>query len=260
MKKSKKLVIGNWKMNPATVAHAKRIIVATKKTAQTLEYTSVVMCPPFPFITFALSKTPQAAVFDVGAQNVSPEEGGPFTGEVSAPMLADLGLSHVIVGHSERRKMGETDTYVAKKAVAVAQAGMIAVICIGEETRDQEGSYLNFIKEQIKGSLAGFSKKNVADGKLIVAYEPIWAIGSKEAMTPGLIHEMSIFIKKTLSDIYGQEEINDVPILYGGSVNFRNALDIVNQGGVDGLLVGRESVNQPGFSELLKEVDLAGQK
>ncbi len=252
-KRTKKIVIGNWKMNPANLAHAKRIIAATKKTARILEHTIVVSCPPFPFISYALSKVP---VMGVGAQNVSFEESGPFTGEVSASMLADMGVSYVILGHSERRKMGETDTDISKKASVTAQVGMTAVVCIGEEVRDVEGGYLSFLKEEIKNSLVGFPKKNISEGKLIIAYEPIWAIGAKEAMTPAAINEMSIFIKKTLSDIYGQSEGIEVPILYGGSVNFRNAADIVSQGGVDGLLVGRESVNQPGFSELLKAVDM----
>jgi triosephosphate isomerase len=258
-KKSKKLVIGNWKMNPATVAHAKRIILATKKTARTLSRTAVVMCPPFLFLPYALPRggsVKNAKDPGVGAQNVYFEEGGAFTGEVSTQMLADMGLSHVIVGHSERRKMGETSEIVAKKAIATAMTRLAAVVCIGEETRDQEGVYLDFIKEQIKASLAGFPKKLVTDGKLVIAYEPIWAIGAKEAMTPALIHEMSIFIKKVLSDLYGQAEATAVPILYGGSVNFRNAADIVSVGDVDGLLVGRESVNQPGFSELLRAVDM----
>ena len=258
MKKMKKLVIGNWKMNPATVAHAKRIVAATKKTTRTLERTTVVVCPPFPFITYALPKgsgATNANELRVGAQDVSFEEAGPFTGDVSAAMLADMGLLYVIVGHSERRKVGETSEIVAKKALAAANAGLTAVVCVGEEVRDQDGAYLHFIKEQIKSSLVGFSKKLVASEKLVIAYEPIWAIGAKEAMTPALIHEMGIFIQKVLSDIYGQEEATVVPILYGGSVNFRNAADIIAIGDVDGLLVGRESVNQPGFSELLKAVD-----
>ena len=259
-----KIVIGNWKMNPATVDHAKRIIVATKKTAQKLEHTSVVICPPFPFLGLALparankhSVKTGTKTLQVGAQNIFFEETGAFTGEVSATMLADMGLSHVIVGHSERRKMGETDAVVAKKTIAVADVGMTAVICIGEEHRDHEGAYLEHVKSSLKASLAGFSKKFVVEHRLIIAYEPVWAIGAKEAMTASAIHEMEIFIKKVLSDMYGQDEASSVPILYGGSVNFRNAAEIIRDGQVDGLLVGRESVNQQGFSELLKEVDMA---
>jgi triosephosphate isomerase len=261
MQKRKKIVIGNWKMNPSTVEHAKHIISGAKKAAKKLEHTTVVVCPPYPFIGYALPRGKKAALIagavEVGAQDVFFEEVGAFTGEVSASMLADMGVSYVIVGHSERRKMGETDAIVARKAVSVASLHMKAVVCIGEEVRDGEGSYLNYVKEQLKASLAGFTRKYVAERSLIIAYEPVWAIGAKEAMTPALIREMVIFIKKVLSDMYGQEEASTVPIIYGGSANFRNATEIVRDGEVDGLLPGRESINQPGFAELLKAVDAA---
>jgi len=142
---------------------------------------------------------------------------------------------------------------VSKKAAAAVQANMTAVLCIGEKTRDDLGEYLDVVRDEIKASLQVFPKR--ALGQLIIAYEPIWAVGAKAAMTPAAIHEMVIFIKKVLSDIYGQVSAVEVPILYGGSVNFRNAADIIALGQVDGLLVGRESVNVPGFVELLKTVD-----
>ena len=258
------IVIGNWKMNPLTLAEARRIIASAKKTAKKLTRTHVVICPPFPFMEYALPKQPERSkkgVVSVGAQDAFYEEQGPFTGEVSARQMADMGVQYVIVGHSERRRTGEhafaaeTDAIVARKAAAVAHAGMIAVLCVGETVRDAHGEYLEFLKNQIKASLQGFSKKFIADRLLIIAYEPVWAIGAKEAMTPTLIHEMTIFIKKVLADIYGQDEAFNVPILYGGSVNFRNAVDIIREGEVNGLLVGRESVNAPGFAELVCAVD-----
>ncbi len=250
MKKGQKIIIGNWKMNPQTLLEAKHIISKTRSTARNLAHTTVVMCPPFPFLTYAVSKKGPVMT---GAQNVFFEEQGAFTGEVSARILADLGITYVIVGHSERRARGESDVEVSKKVVAVAQAGMTAVLCIGENVRDTQGAYLDGIRDQIKASLQAFPKKQLE--KLIVAYEPVWAIGAKEAMTPALIREMVIFIKKVLSDMYGQEEALQVPIIYGGSANFRNAADIITQGQVDGLLPGRESVNIPGFIELMKTVD-----
>ncbi len=260
-----KIVIGNWKMNPLTVAEAKRIIVSVKKAAKKLNRTKVVICPPSPFIGYALPRVPEKStakgVVSVGAQDVFYEEQGAFTGEVSARQLADMDLGYVIVGHSERRRAGEgafaaeTDVVVAKKAIAVAQAGMVAVLCVGETVRDAHGEYLDFLRNQIRASLQGFSKKYIEERRLVVAYEPVWAIGAKEAMTPTLIHEMTIFVKKVLADLYGQEEAFDVPVLYGGSVNFRNAADIIRGGEVNGLLVGRESVNAPGFAELIRAVD-----
>jgi triosephosphate isomerase len=264
-KTGQKIIIGNWKMNPLTVAEAKRIIVSVKKTAKKLDRTTVVACPPFPFIAYALprdsGKSAGKREMRVGAQNVFYEEQGAFTGEVGARELSDMGLEYVIVGHSERRRTGEagfameSNEIIAKKAIAVAQTGMTAVLCVGETVRDEQGEYLDFLEKQIRASLAGFSKKFVIEGRLIIAYEPVWAIGAKEAMTPTLIHEMTIFVKKVLADLYGQDEAFNVPVLYGGSVNFRNAADIIREGEVNGLLVGRESVNAPGFTELLQAVD-----
>ena len=245
----KKIVIGNWKMNPTTLEQAKKIIADIKKSAGKVKNVVVVACPPFPYVGLVGSK---GQLFS-GAQNVHFEDSGAYTGEVSASILVDLGLKYVIVGHSERRKMGETSDVVAKKAAATAAAGMTAVVCIGESVRDAQGDYIEPLKEQIKQSLQGFTKKSLS--KLIVAYEPVWTSGAKEAMTPALIHETVIFIKKTLADIFGQHETSNVPILYGGSVNFRNAADIITLGEVDGLLVGRESINPPGFADLLKAVD-----
>jgi triosephosphate isomerase len=210
-----------------------------------------------------------------GAQNVFFEAEGAFTGEVSARELANLGVEYVIVGHSERRvTMGgeggiggsenrhsgpaETDMDVSKKSAAVVQAGMTVVLCIGEKNRDDLGEYLDVVRDELKASLQAYPKR--ALGQLIIAYEPIWAVGAKAAMTPASVHEMVIFIKKVLSDIYGQADAIEVPILYGGSVNFRNAADIISQGQTDGLLVGRESLNVPGFVELIKVVDGIGEK
>lgn len=252
----RKLVIGNWKMNPDSLAEAKRIIKEVRRKTAGLTSTDVVACPPFLYVsllvsTRSLSKSTGQLL--PGAQNVSTEERGSFTGEVSALMLRDLGVSHVIVGHSERRAMGETDEIVARKAVSVIEAGMTAVICVGEKIHDAQGEYLQPLKDQIKISLGKINRKYVK--YIVMAYEPLWAIGAKEAMDPAVVQEMTIFIKKILSDMYGQDEAASVLILYGGSVNFRNAGDIVSKGGVDGLLVGRESVNSSGFVELLKVVD-----
>ncbi len=168
-------------------------------------------------------------------------------------MLKDIGVTHIIVGHSERRAGGETDEIVAKKTQAVLEIGIHPIVCVGEKERDAHGLYLETLKDQIKNSLANAPKKLI--NQLIIAYEPIWAIGAKEAMDPSIVHEMSLFIKKVLSDIYGHDNAINTPILYGGSVNFRNASDIIEKGQVDGLLIGRESVNIPGFIELLKAVD-----
>jgi len=248
----KRIIVGNWKMNPISLELAKKLFKTTKNTADRLNSVKVIVCPPFVYIP-SLMKTVSSV--SIGAQNVNGEGQGSFTGEVSPLMLKDLGVSHVIVGHSERRKMGETDEAISIKVQALLDQDITPILCIGEKERNEDGSHLEFLKEQIKNSLNKVNKKNI--DKLIVAYEPIWAIGAKEAMNSSEIYETSIFIKKVLSDIYGHDLAVSTPILYGGSVNFRNALEIFEKGQVDGLLIGRESVNPPSFVELLKTVDIA---
>ncbi len=260
--KSKILLVGNWKMNPARMEDARYIISAYKKVSAKLEHTSIIACPPFVYLSSAISlkknqknRSRSPARIIAGAQNVFFESEGAFTGEVSAKMLRDMGISYVIVGHSERRKMGETDEIVSKKALAAITAGICPIICVGEAVHDADGAYLTVIKEQLKKSLPEVSKTSVS--KIVIAYEPIWAIGAKEAMKPEQIREMALFIKKVIADIFGRDAGLELPVLYGGSVNWRNAGDIIRIGGVEGLLVGRESVNVPGFVELAKAVDEA---
>jgi triosephosphate isomerase (TIM) len=246
---SKKLLVGNWKMGPASPKEARRILGGVKRWAKKLPHARVVVCPPFVYSSLLKN----SETIELGAQDVHFEQAGAFTGEISPSMLANIGVTYVIVGHSERRAMGETDEIVAKKVSAVVKSGLTAIVCVGERIRDPQGEYLGYLKDEIKNSLAKIQKKNL--NNLIIAYEPIWEIGAVEAMNVGQVHEMVIFVKKVLSDMFGHDEAARVPILYGGSVNFRNAGDIVRLGNVDGLLVGRESVNLPGFVEIMKAID-----
>lgn len=249
-KRYKKIIIGNWKQNPNTHEAAKHIVKGVKKTIPKLLKTEVVLCPPLVYLS-DLGKGEQP--FSRGAQDVSVYDSGSHTGEVSAEMLRDSGVEFCIVGHSERRKMGETDEVVSKKVQELHRAGVTAVVCVGEEVRDPAGAYLDTLKNQIKNSLAGVEKKNTS--LLVIAYEPVWAIGATAAMSASDVHETGIFVKKTLADLFGHEYVAKVPVLYGGSVTFRNAGEIVRDGHVDGLLVGRESVNPQGFNEILRVVD-----
>ncbi len=275
------LVVGNWKMNPLSIDEAKKIVTTTKKFLPKLTRTAVVACPPSVFLGSLIKKSDLSASslvssgsssasigafvnssnigangsFSFGVQNIYEAESGSFTGEISAKMAVNAGAAYTIVGHSERRKMGETSERIAKKAVKALEAGLLPIICVGEEARNEEGSYWAFIKEQVRASCAGIDRAGAQ--KMIIAYEPVWAIGAKEAMTPDLICEMVIFIRKVLADIYGSEIAMKVPVLYGGSVNFQNGADIIVKGQVDGLLVGRESVSLTGFVDLLKVVDQA---
>lgn len=252
----RKIIVGNWKMNPTSLKDAQNVFNRIKKTALNLDSTQVVMCPPFVYISKFLPTKSRVKVkpsISIGAQNVFYEPHGAFTGEISAIMLKDLGVSHIVIGHSERRAMGETDEVISKKVLAVLEAGIHPILCVGESVRDSHALYLDTLKNQIKNSLAKVPKRLL--GHIIVAYEPIWAIGAKEAMDTRIIEETTIFIRKVLSDMSDPDNALGTPILYGGSINFRNAPDIIIQGKVDGLLVGRESVNIPSFIELLKAVD-----
>ncbi|OHA17312.1 MAG: triose-phosphate isomerase [Candidatus Taylorbacteria bacterium RIFCSPHIGHO2_02_FULL_45_28] len=249
---SKKLVIGNWKMNPATLDDAKNIIRKIRRTANLLKNTVVVVCPPFVYTQSAISRRGPSTL-KVGAQTVSYEKENSHTGEISAKTLVDIGVEYVIAGHSEERARNDTDEIVSRRVKAIIEAGMNAVVCVGERVRDDGGGYLETLKSQIKNSLADVPSSLAKN--IIIAYEPVWAIGAKEAMMPEQIYEMSLFVKKVFSDIFSQNQAMKTLVIYGGSVNFRNAREIITVGKVDGLLVGRESVNTPGFVELLKAVD-----
>lgn len=248
----KHLVIGNWKMNAGTAEDAKHIAQKTRLIAAHLKHTEVVACPPFVFVPLAASRTP-AKNFSLGAQSASIHEGGSHTGDVSATMLKSLGVEYVIAGHSEERAAGDTDELVSKRVIRILEAGLTAVVCVGEKTREESGSHFDFLRDQIKNTFANVPQAKAKN--IVLAYEPVWAIGAKEAMVPEQVHEMSIFVKKAFSDIFGQDAAMKTQVLYGGSVNSLNAADIIRIGKVDGLLVGRESVNPTGFAELLKAVD-----
>lgn len=247
--KKKKVIIGNWKMNPLSTKEAVKIFSGIKKAAQGLRKTETIVCPPFVYIS-DLSK--QKGKCLVGAQDIFWKEKGSFTGEISPEMLKSLSASHTIVGHSERRAMGESNETVSKKVSAAVSAGLSAILCVGENERADEASHLNFVSRQIRESLSGVPAKFF--GKIIIAYEPVWAIGenSKGPASPEDALEMSIFIKKVLTEIFGKKKAEVTSILYGGSVDSGNAREFLEKGGMDGLLVGRESLNPKGFGDILR--------
>lgn len=255
MRNRKHLVVANWKMNPISLDEAKVIIRATKKSAKELKRTEVVICPPFIYMPFVKPEARQKIY--VGVQNVFWLPSGTFTGEVSSEMIRQSGGKFVIIGHSERRKFGETNEIISKKVNAVLSAGLTAILCVGEADRDSSGDYLEVLRKQIMESLNGVSKRFLTD--LIIAYEPVWAIskgyGVSEAMKPSDVHETTLYIRKVLLEIFGKDWVGNIRILYGGSVNAENAGFIVGGGETDGLLVGRESLSPQGFASLLKSVD-----
>ena len=251
----KKIIIANWKMNPFSAKEAEYILNGVKKTAAKLKKTQTVICPPFIYFNNLRKIIGKSTILFLGAQNSFWEIEGAFTGEVSPEMIKNSGGSYVILGHSERRALGESDEMVSKKTLVCLKTGLKTVVCIGEKVRDEQGDYLAFLKNEIRNSLNKVQKRFLRN--LIIAYEPIWAIGKKdaEAMLPADIHETVIYIKKVLSEIYGQESALAVPILYGGSVGGKNAGEIIKDGGVNGLLVGHQSLKPENFNEILRSVE-----
>ncbi len=190
----------------------------------------------------------------MGAQDVFIGIGVAHTGEVSAEMLKGAGVKYVIIGHSERRAVSDTDEIVREKLFGTLKDGLKVILCVGEKERNEHGVQYPEIKRQLESALLKVPKKFMKN--LVIAYEPVWAIGKseKEAMKPEELHEMTIFIKRVLSDLLSKAEIEKVAILYGGSVTKNNAQEIIEKGNVDGLLIGRESLKAENFIELVKEI------
>jgi len=240
-------------MYPSKLKDAQEKFKAIKKIAGTFRNVQTVVCPPLVYIS-ELKKLTTGYRCVLGSQNAWFEKEGAFTGEVSLSMLASIGVQYVIVGHSERRAMGETDELVNKKVLAGIKEKMTVVLCVGERERDQDGEYMRFISEQIKDALHGVQKKELK--QIVIAYEPIWAIG-KHADHPASIDdalEVTILIKKTLADMFGKDGAI-ISILYGGSVDAKNAWEFLLKSQVDGLLVGRASLDPKVFGEILESAE-----
>jgi len=251
--KNRNLLVANWKMNPESPETARTVFLGIRRAAEKLKRTDVIVCPPA--IYFATLQKLATKKTTVGVQNLSGETNGPHTGEMSASMVAASGATHAIIGHSERRAMGETPEEINKKLLAALREEITAVLCIGEKERDMQGNYLAFIKDQLSSALAGIQKKYVEN--LVIAYEPIWAIGKNdyEAMKGADMYEMLLYIRKILTEMLGREYADSIPVLYGGSVSPINSSDIVNNGKVNGLLVGRQSLDPIQFKDIMKVLD-----
>jgi len=236
-------------MNPMTLAAAKRLYQDVRKGIAHQRGAHVVVAPPFIYLS-EISKQSLSKTVHLGAQDAFWEKLGARTGEVSAAMLKNLKVSHVIVGHSERRALGESNEEVNKKVHTLLKEGMTAVVCVGEERRDNSGNYLNHIEKQVRRASEGVGKAKL--GQLVIAYEPIWAIGSGKSESPADVHEMRLFIQKTLTDIYGRNMAARVRVLYGGSVKPDNAHALMEEGAIDGFLVGGASLKANDFVSIVK--------
>jgi triosephosphate isomerase len=249
-KTARRLVVGNWKMNPQGISMARRLVTEIKGGMKRAGNVEVVLAPPFVYLGEAKAVQSGSKLFSIGAQDVHWEKLGAKTGEISIPMLKNFGVTHVILGHSERRALGENDEDVNRKALATIKAGLTAVVCVGEQKRDSGAEYFSFVENQVRKACAGISKAKLEG--LVVAYEPIWAIGTGNNATPEDAHEMKLFIQKILADLHGRNFGSKVRILYGGSVNARNAKELVENGTIDGFLVGGASLKADEFLAIIK--------
>jgi len=249
---SKNIVIANWKMNPEKSVEATKLYKETLKKAGTYKKTEIVVAPPYIYFPQNFKKNKN---LKLGAQDAFFGTTGSSTGEISCLMLKNLGVTHVILGHSERRALGESNEIISKKLIGVLKESMTPILCIGERERDHGAQYLTFLIEQIKSALSNLSKKDMAT--VIIAYEPVWAIGktATDAMDAHKLHVMTIFIQKVITGMYGREVASAMRIIYGGSVEGSNAHNLLHNGNVSGFLVGHASLDANEFGKILSAVE-----
>lgn len=247
---AKPILVANWKNHPGSLPEAQTLLRALAKKRLLYKRVSLFIAPPLSFIETTARAVKSFA--HLAAQDFFPFEKGSFTGAVSPEILKSFGVKLAIIGHSERRALGETSEMVSAKARAALKAGIIPLICVGEKERDFEGEHFERLRDEIKNSLSSFKKSELS--KLILAYEPVWAIGrsAREAIDPNELSQTIIFIKKVLSDLFGREAAEETAILYGGSVEPENARVLEKDSGVRGFLVGHESLKADDF-EIIAE-------
>ncbi|MBM7600600.1 triosephosphate isomerase [Virgibacillus halotolerans] len=246
----KNVIAGNWKMNKV-LTEANEFVEETVSKAPTNDKVEAIVCAPFPFLASLVEKTKGSSV-KIGAQNMHFEESGAFTGEVSPVMLKDLGVTHVVLGHSERRELfAETDEIVNKKTHAAFDHGLIPIVCCGETLEQREANETkSHVETQIKAALKGLSEKQVAE--TIIAYEPIWAIGTGKTASSADANEVCAHIRNVVKAVTSQEIADQVIIQYGGSVKPANVDELLAQSDIDGALVGGASLEAASFLQLVE--------
>jgi triosephosphate isomerase (TIM) len=238
-------IAGNWKMNLDRAA-AVKLAEAVAKQAASLAGVELAVCPPACYLD-AVGKALASSKVALGAQNVYWQPNGAFTGELSVAMLQDVGCKYVILGHSERRHvLGETDAEINKKVHAALAGGLLPIVCVGELLAEREaGKTLDVIRSQFDGSLAGVSATQMR--QIVIAYEPVWAIGTGKVATPQQAEDVHLDLRKIMADRYNEEIAQTVRIQYGGSVKPENAAELLHQPDIDGALVGGASLKADQF-------------
>jgi triosephosphate isomerase (TIM) len=249
----KKIIAGNWKMNKT---YGEALLLANEVSDHVSKNNHpsllTIIAPPFPFLTAVSRATDGTAGIAVAAQNCHTENAGAFTGEVSVPMIISCGAQYVIIGHSERRQyFGETDEMLLAKLRMALANGLKPIFCIGESLKEREsGKHFETVATQLRNTVLKFDPTYLL--QTIIAYEPVWAIGTGLTATPEQAQEMHAYIRKTLSDQFGAPAAGSVSILYGGSCNAANAAQLFSCADVDGGLIGGASLNALDFSAIRK--------
>jgi triosephosphate isomerase (TIM) len=251
MNKERKLIIaGNWKMNK-TVAEALDLVRGLKLELGNVKEVDIVVCPPFTALC-EVSKAVLDSNLRLGAQNMSEHNVGAYTGEIAAVMLKEFSVRYVILGHSERRQyQQELDALIARKALAALAASLKPIVCVGETLAQREaGQTEQVLETQVRGSLAGLSAEQMAE--TVVAYEPVWAIGTGKTATTAQAQDAHAFIRRQLAKLFDENVARRVRIQYGGSVKPSNARELMSQADVDGALVGGASLEVRSFADIVK--------
>lgn len=246
----KPFIAGNWKLNK-TINESIELANSLKRELVDIDQADIVICPTY----ISLSEVSDVVVdsnIGLGAQDVYWQETGAFTGEVSSVMLKDAGCKYVIIGHSERRKyFSETDEGVNNKIKAAQNTGLIPIVCVGETLEEREAEKTtSVIETQLKGGLSGLDAEKVS--QLIIAYEPVWAIGTGKTATPDQAQSVHAFIRGWLKEKYGEDISQGIRILYGGSVKPANTKDLMGQKDIDGSLVGGAALKSDSFADIVK--------
>ena len=249
--KKRPLIAGNWKMYK-TASEAVTLVQTLKAAAHSVSNVTIVICPPFTALS-EVSKVLKDTAIDLGAQNMYCAPEGAFTGEISPTMLKDSGCRYVILGHSERRQyFKEDDILIHEKVKTALKYSIIPIVCVGETLAERDAKrHFDVVKTQFDESLGHLEKEDIA--KVVIAYEPVWAIGTGKTATPDQAEQMHSYIRRLLNERYSQEVGNRIPILYGGSVKPDNAKSLMEKPNIDGALVGGASLKAESFAQIIQE-------
>lgn len=242
-----KYIVANWKAYITTEKSAKTLCTKAKGKKNML----VILAPPF--VLLPVVKKAKARGVALGVQDIFWEGEGAYTGEITTHMVKEMGVTYAIIGHSERRRyLEETDDMINKKVHAALHAGLTAIICVGEKEREDQKAIPVLVGDQVRAALAGVPRQKLEN--IIIAYEPIWAIGTGVSDTPNDALSAALYIRQATADLFGAQIARSLKVLYGGSVHAENIAQFIHQDGIDGVLIGKASASADEFVKILKQI------